>query len=83
MPALPVEHLAVEVMRGADAGAGVGDVTRPPPYQIDELRERSGRDLRIDHQASRVVGDRGDRREIGDKVERSLLVLDQVNSLRQ
>src|SRR4029077_6559349 len=69
-----VEDLPVEMMRGADAGGGVGYFARTLAREIDECSERSRRDAGVDDQARRVVGDRRDRREVLDDVERGLLV---------
>ena len=71
------------MMRGADAGAGIGYFARSPAHQIDERRKRGRRDPGIDHQACRVVGDRRDWGEILDDVERRRLVLDEINGLRE
>src|SRR5262249_12487218 len=78
-----VEDLSVEMMRGADAAAGIGYFARVLAHEIDKCRERSRRDARVDHQARRVVGDRGDRREVLDDVERGLLILNAVDRLRE
>jgi hypothetical protein len=71
------------MMRGADAGAGIGYFARSTAHQIDERGERSRRDPGIDHQARRVVGDRRDRGEILDDVERRFFVLDEIDGLRE
>ena len=78
----PVEDLPVEMMRGANATAGISYFARALAHELGEGRERSRRDAVVDHQTGRIVGDRGDRREILDDVERTRLVLNAVDRLR-
>ena len=70
-------------MRGANATAGISYFARALAHELGEGRERSRRDAVVDHQTGRIVGDRGDRREILDDVERTRLVLNAVDRLRE
>src|SRR5262249_32739946 len=78
-----VEHLAVEMMRRAEARGGVSEFAWLLAYLLDELRHGPCGNLRIDEQACRVVGNRGNRRKIPGDVEGRGLVLNAVNGLRE
>ena len=68
------DQLGRNLIDAAETGRGVGDLARPAPGQSEQLPGRLHRELGRCRDQQRRAGNKGNRREVLDRVERHALL---------